>query len=344
MLGLVMIVRNGAETIEACLASLRPHIGAWTICDTGSTDGTPDLIEAALAGIPGALHRDDWVNFGHNRSLAFARARGTADWLLASDADMTWTIDEGWTPDPAVEAYMVDMGGDPGFANALPLMLRGDLPWRSVGAVHEYTTHDEVSVTAATDAVRIAQPGGRAWTPEKGRWHVAMLEAELFSHPDNPRTTFYLAKTCEELGSHDRARKLYERRVAMGGPPEETYYAAWRAAILEPDWARRAAALMAAWELRPARLEALHDLVAELNQRGQHHTAWALASVVTPPCADSLFIHRWIWDYGLLFQHQIAAWWVGSPAFAAITERLLSLDLPSDIRSAVERNASLRAA
>jgi hypothetical protein len=75
-----------------------------------------------------------------------------------------------------------------------------------------------------------------------------------------------------------------------------------------------------------------------------HHVAWALSSVVTPDCDDGLFVHKWVWDYGLLFQRQIAAWWVQAPELDLITAKLLSLDLPQNIRSAVERNASLRAA
>lgn len=341
MYGLVMIVRDAAATIEACLASLRPIIGHWMICDTGSVDGTPELIERLLDGIPGTLYRDEWLNFGHNRSLAFGRARGTADWLIASDADMTWDLG-AFVPSPDVEAYTVDMGGE-GFANRLPLILRGDLPWRSVGAVHEYTTLGRPAIQASSE-VRITQPGTHAWTPEKGLWHLGMLETEDSRDPDNARTTFYLAKTCEDLGFTSRAKGYYRRRIELGGWPEETYYAAWRAAALVADWPVRLDALLRAWELRPTRLEALYDLADGLNQHGQHRAAWHLTSITVEPCFDSLFVHRWVWDYGILFQRQIAAWWVEAPEFGLITDRLRSLDLPENIRSAVERNAGLRAA
>lgn len=85
-----MIVRNEAAVISRCLESVRPYISHWTICDTGSTDRTPELIEEfmAEAGIPGKLYRDAWINFGHNRSLSVERARGTADYHLLLDADM----------------------------------------------------------------------------------------------------------------------------------------------------------------------------------------------------------------------------------------------------------------
>ena len=49
-----MIVKNESAVIERCLASLRDHIDAWVIVDTGSTDDTMDKIRASLKGIPGA--------------------------------------------------------------------------------------------------------------------------------------------------------------------------------------------------------------------------------------------------------------------------------------------------
>jgi len=45
---LCMIVKNEAAVIERCLASVRPLIDTWVISDTGSTDGTQDLIRADL--------------------------------------------------------------------------------------------------------------------------------------------------------------------------------------------------------------------------------------------------------------------------------------------------------
>ena len=43
-LGLCMIVRNEAPVIGRCLDSERPEIDGWLIVDTGSNDGTQDLV------------------------------------------------------------------------------------------------------------------------------------------------------------------------------------------------------------------------------------------------------------------------------------------------------------
>jgi len=44
-----MIVKDEADVLERCFDSCRGLIDRWVICDTGSTDGTQDLIRRALA-------------------------------------------------------------------------------------------------------------------------------------------------------------------------------------------------------------------------------------------------------------------------------------------------------
>ena len=76
-----MIVRDEAEVIERCLASCRPHIDYWVICDTGSSDDTPEIVRRVLDGVPGELHHHEWRDFGHNRSQLMQLAHGKAEML-----------------------------------------------------------------------------------------------------------------------------------------------------------------------------------------------------------------------------------------------------------------------
>jgi hypothetical protein len=337
---LVMIVKDARGSIEACLASAKPYIGYWSICDTGSTDGTQNLIRPVLGEIPGELYEDRWQNFGHNRSLALSRAHGTAEWLLLLDADMMVEIDEDFVPDPAVDAYTIEMGNSSGFSYRLPLLVRGDLPWRSIGAVHEYTSlPDRAYVGQPTDAVRVTV-GPTPTSPSKRHWHAGMLEEELERDPGNARAVFYLAQTYREMGD-PRARDLYLRRTKMGGFEEERWYALYRAALLAP-WPGQAVELMAAWNTRPSRLEPLHALVSELNRRGLHWAAYALSAPVEP-CADSLFVERNVWRWGMKFERSISAWWAGhrDESHVLCDELLADPLLPDHIRTAVERNRVL---
>jgi glycosyltransferase involved in cell wall biosynthesis len=84
-----MIVRNEAHIVHEVLDCVAPHIDSWVIVDTGSTDGTQDVIRAHMQqlGIPGELHERPWRNFGDNRSEALELARGHADYIWVIDAD-----------------------------------------------------------------------------------------------------------------------------------------------------------------------------------------------------------------------------------------------------------------
>src|SRR5258708_9713159 len=82
-----MIVKNEAPVIRRCLDSVRPLIDHWVIVDTGSTDGTRDIIRDCLRDVPGELHERPWKNFAHNRNEALALARGHGDYVFLIDAD-----------------------------------------------------------------------------------------------------------------------------------------------------------------------------------------------------------------------------------------------------------------
>ena len=86
---LSMIVKNETHIIKECFDTVYKNIDYWVIVDTGSTDGTQELIKQYFAekGIPGELHERPWVSFGHNRSEALALCDGKADWAWMIDAD-----------------------------------------------------------------------------------------------------------------------------------------------------------------------------------------------------------------------------------------------------------------
>jgi len=135
---------------------------------------------------------------------------------------------------------------------------------------------------------------------------------------------------------------MYLRRIAMADFVEEVYWSAFEAAMLLPEdqWPKRQAELLAAWELRPQRLEALHALCRELNSRSLHHAAYRLSDGVFATCDDIVFTKPWVADWGMTFEHHVAAYWVtGTDECRDLGLALLArTDLPPDVRTAVERN------
>ena len=101
-IGLCMIVKDEAHVIERCLASVRPLIDYALVVDTGSRDGTQDVVRRWLAssGVAGEVVDVPWRDFAFNRSDALARLRAVAevDYALVIDADDRIAYRPGFDP------------------------------------------------------------------------------------------------------------------------------------------------------------------------------------------------------------------------------------------------------
>ncbi|WP_239517719.1 glycosyltransferase [Streptomyces sp. ICC1] len=346
---LCMIVKNEAAVIERCLDSVRDLIDTWVISDTGSTDGTQDLVREALRGIPGELREEPWTNFGHNRSLNIGHARGKADYLLLLDADLVLRR-TGRLPPLTADSYMLRHEGTTEYR--IKRLVRAGLPWRYEGVTHEYLTCDRPDendqrpgIQENLDALVIEDYADGGSRHDKFERDARLLGAELLRDPSNPRTVFYLAQTMRDMGDTAEAIRLYERRAAMGGWNEEVYFALLQVGVLNGESGDHPAALDAlsrAWESRPARLEACYELASRLRLLGRHHTAHAITRAVLdrPEPEDLLFVQPWVYRWGLLFEHSITAYWVGDmSASLRACDRLLALpDLPESYRRQTEAN------
>jgi tetratricopeptide (TPR) repeat protein len=81
-LSLSMIVRNEAERLERCLASVADFVDEMVVLDTGSSDATVAIAERCGA----VVHHLDWPgDFAPARNVALEHVRG--DWVLVLDAD-----------------------------------------------------------------------------------------------------------------------------------------------------------------------------------------------------------------------------------------------------------------
>ncbi|WP_126147139.1 glycosyltransferase [Synechococcus elongatus] len=88
---LCMIVRDEAEWLPRCLASVKDQVDELIVLDTGSRDRTPAIATEAGAKL---LHTDWADDFSAARNQAIAAATG--DWILVLDADEELIL-EAWT-------------------------------------------------------------------------------------------------------------------------------------------------------------------------------------------------------------------------------------------------------
>ena len=343
---LAMIVRNERQVIERCLRSAMPLIDAWVICDTGSTDGTPDVIRHRLADVPGVLHERPWRNFGVNRTELLTLAKSQGDYLLLLDADMVVEGSRRALDSLDKDAYYVRVaGGDPEYW--MPYLIRASLPWRYMGATHEYLHLERPFSHQRLDGVSIRHHADGGSRHDKFERDRQLLAAELAEDPTNARAVFYLAQTLRDLGEHEQAVKLYRRRAAMGGWDEEIFYSLYQVGVLltPVDWPGAAAALLEAWNARPPRAEPLYQLAVGFRQRQQYAAAHLFASrglTIAMP-QDLLFLSPWVYQWGLWFEYSIAAYWVGDikESLAACERVLAHKDLPEPWLSHARQNRQI---
>lgn len=266
-LALSMIVRDEAEDIERCLESALPFIDYWVIVDTGSLDDTPAIVTKTLEGIPGELHHSLWQGFGHNRTELFELARGKADYLLLLDADMAVEYD-GPLPELTLDVYNGSIKQGP-YAWALPFLVKSDKPWRYVGVAHSYIDcHGEEWTEAVLPGLSVHHFGIGAGVAKIER-DIALLSEEHRKNPTDPRTTFYLAQSHKDLGHWAEAIQFYRARAHMtDGWPEEQFIARYQLGELlctHSSFSEGATELLAAWKMRPHRVEPLRALAEIAN-------------------------------------------------------------------------------
>ena len=239
LLELVMLVKNEAKSIVETINSVKDHVDRWTILDTGSTDGTQDLIRKTFRGVPGNLHQGEFVDFStsRNRALQLAGFRSIFTLMLSGDEsirdgaamreflekhkDWSWTTKKrkkGMKRRPQHEAYnMRIIFGSMVYDSTR--IARTDAHWFYTGATHEYMTNPKRRVAT----IRVEGNDGKIIPAvfhdlsnnEKDhkmkRWRLdlELLQNDWKLHPNKTRTAFYTAQSYECLGELENAFKWY---------------------------------------------------------------------------------------------------------------------------------------
>jgi hypothetical protein len=265
MVGLAMLVRNEEATIARAIKQTLPIVDHITILDTGSTDDTVEVAKATLyeTGMDGLIEQRPFDGFGPSRTALLELTRqAPTDYTLMLDADHTLHI-EGDRPTLDADEYMIRVRDDGG---RLPLLTRTQHPFRYEGVAHSYLCTDEPAKVAHTDWLSI--DGGPGASREKLQRDLALLQQAHIEDPTNTRTVHYLAQTYRDLDMVDAAIAMYRKRAQMGGWPEEVYWARYQAGCLlsqHKSFQQGAHMLLAAWESRPTRVEALRALANAAN-------------------------------------------------------------------------------
>ena len=98
---LSIIVKNEAKVIERMLNTVWPLLDYYCVIDTGSTDGTQDIVRKFFEdkGIPGEVIEHPWKNFQDARNKARDSIKGKADYGFWIDADEQLIIEDNFKVD-----------------------------------------------------------------------------------------------------------------------------------------------------------------------------------------------------------------------------------------------------
>ena len=345
-----MIVRNEAKVICRALDSVMELIDYWVICDTGSTDDTPAIINDYFQekNIPGELHSRAWINFGHNRNEALKLARGKGDYLLLVDADMVLQHSPEFDPaDLVSDSYLLRQhNGDLNYYNKR--LLKNSLNWRCIGVTHEYYACETDASEENLSAIWIDDIGDGGSKLDKFERDIALLEEGIRNEPENARYHFYLAQSYKDAGKTEKAIEMYDRRVLLGGWDEEVWYSrlmkgtclAW----LQHD--REAInALQAAFDDRPFRAEPLVPLCEVLIRTGEYKKACVaaqLGNTIPFPDKDRLFIDTSVYQWRLDYQITLCAYYCREFVAGrdAVERLLLNRSTPGWVRQTSVMNLS----
>jgi glycosyltransferase involved in cell wall biosynthesis len=229
-----LIVKDGVSTVGRAIESVRPHVDEVCCFDTGSTDGTLELLArlAARPGAPIAVEQGEWRDdFAWAREQSFAMAR--SEWLLWIDADdelegghllrgLLRRVDR--VADGVAMQYVYDVArdGTMGVAANRRIVRRGAYRW--AGWCHE----ELVEVDRASTREVIVNPYALRMVHRRLYWqrsdgshlerNVRILRREV-THPDaRPEAWWNLGKSTigvERLHAYERYLELIaDRRFA----------------------------------------------------------------------------------------------------------------------------------
>jgi GR25 family glycosyltransferase involved in LPS biosynthesis/tetratricopeptide (TPR) repeat protein len=330
-----MIVKNESHVIEKTLSMLveKLPVSYWVISDTGSTDGTQDVICKFFAarGIPGELVQHEWRDFGWNRTMALRAAFNKTDFLFIFDADdwlhgtpdlsMLKKIAPSHSTSPFVDMYFLKFG--PGMLYRRPLLINNRIKWQFRGVLHEYLAADgwQINPSKVKDVtgdyyVESGKTGDRSKDPKKYDKDAAVLERGYREEPDSQlrdRYAFYCAQSYKDGKRPEESIEWYKKVLPASNWNQEKYYSCLMIAGQTKDQEEAVKYLDLAEKYDSERKEHLVRLMDIYSRRGYHTVVNALylKGRDRKLSGEKLFVAEWDYDNMLEWYNLVSAYYIG---------------------------------
>lgn len=229
LLELVMIVKNGADTLEPVLTSIKPYIDSWSILDTGSTDGTQELIRKSLAGVPGSLYEEPFVDFSTSRNRILELAGNKCQYTLMLDD--SYVLHGGKElrkilqqyPEKAFLIRITDKTSQ--YYSMRVLNTKSNIRYKYL--VHEIPdfsnglniSEEEIFI----EDLKTENQNKRSYLRHFRDYEL--LQKDLEKEPNNPRIIKYLGTTAVRIKKFREAKEWFDKLYKIPGNPSERYEA-----------------------------------------------------------------------------------------------------------------------
>ena len=335
-----MIVKNESKTLPKCFESIKDIISYYVISDTGSEDGTPELIKEIMDsyGIKGEVYHHEWENFGKNRQLALEPAIGKADYILILDADEVLIYKNKKVFKNLGEANQIKVQfPDKVFTSNRIINIKNNnfLGWKWKGVVHNYLINklplNSIKNPPQEDIYVIPKVHGGAKSHNISKRDKFLKDAKLLlkeykKNPKDTRTLYFLGQSYLEAGEYKKAIKFYTLRTKIIDnhqiSQEEIFWSLYHIAMckiglnesLEHFENEVLYDFLRCWSFRKSRLEPLWIIVSIFNNAGRYKEAFSygfLGMGIQMPQNELLSVRDEVYNKAYKEQMQIAAKAIG---------------------------------
>lgn len=231
------ITKNESRNLSASLATVAPIADRIVVVDTGSTDDTVEIARRCGAEVLSFPWQDDFAaarNFALDHAAPSETPEDSDRWILFLDADESLPHAEGLremlaglsAASPAPEGVLLTLVNVDDDAEGLEIsrfhalrLWRQRPHYRYRGAIHEMlvdTRTGRPPEPCAIDQRFLVRHTGYSSARVRSKLlrDLAMLEADMQAHGEQPLTMRYLADACYGLGRYEDAVRAARKALA----------------------------------------------------------------------------------------------------------------------------------
>lgn len=285
LINLCIMVKNAGPLFKQVLQHNMRFADRWTVLDTGSTDGTVEVVKEVLGSkLPGQLVEEPFINFRDSRNRCLN--------LAGKHCKYNIMLDDTYVIHGDIRKFLEEVRGDE-FGSSYSLYIKSDdteyttnritrteLGLRYKFKIHEVITDENnVNVMVPRDVACIEDLRAEYMerrTMERKQYDLDLLLQSIEEEPEEPRHLYYAAQTFSVLNDVENAAKYFQLRADHpGGFHQERVDAAFELARtlqfkLHRPWSQVEAVYLKVLELEPRRVDALYFLGVYHVYDGRH--------------------------------------------------------------------------